>query len=62
MNLHFADDTLLFLKADKEILLHIKWLLLAFENVSGLKINYDKSEMFPLNLSDLECEELAIAL
>jgi hypothetical protein len=59
MNLHFADDTLLFLKADSAVLTHIKWLLVAFENVSGLKINYEKSEMYALNLSDTECASLA---
>lgn len=42
INLHFTDDTLLFLKADKKVLEHVKWLLLAFENSSGLKINYSK--------------------
>ena len=62
MNLHFADDTLLFLQVDKNILNYIKWLLLAFENVSGLKINFEKSEMYPLNLSVSECDELSSVL
>ena len=35
---------------------------MAFENVSGLKINYDKSEMYPLNLSDSDSAELASIL
>lgn len=38
LNLHFVDDTLLFLKTDPKVLLHIKWLLLGFENLSGFKL------------------------
>ncbi|XP_078156117.1 uncharacterized protein LOC144551891 [Carex rostrata] len=59
---YIKDDTLLFLKADKVVLTHIRWLLVAFENVSGLKINYDKSEMYPLNLLDTKTDELASIL
>lgn len=62
MNLHFANDTPLFLKADNEVLTNIKWLLVAFENASGLKINYDKSEIYPLNLSDSESTTFASIL
>lgn len=62
MNLHFAGDTLLFLKADKKMILSLKWILLCFENLSGLKINFDKSEMVALNLDDSEGQELASLL
>lgn len=59
LNLHFAYDTLLFLKAEKSVLENVKWLLLAFENSSCLKINYSKSEMYPLNLFANEVNDLA---
>lgn len=31
---------------------HLKFLLLGFESTSGLKINYSKSALIPLNISD----------
>jgi hypothetical protein len=39
-------NTLLFLGHDIEKASNLKLLLLAFEHVSGLKINYHKSELF----------------
>lgn len=62
LNLHFVDGTLLFLKVNKDVLYHIKWLLIAFENTSGLKINYTKSEIYPLNLTISEEREMASVL
>jgi hypothetical protein len=59
LNLQFADDTLLFLQADRKMIHTLKWILLCFENLSGLKINFDKSEMVALNLSDHEGKVLA---
>lgn len=44
------------------ILDHVKWLLLVFENLSGLKINYAKSEMYPLNVTSIESRSLATVL
>lgn len=59
LNLQFADDTLLFLKAEPKIIEALKLHLIAFENLSGMKINYAKSEMVPLNLNPAEGEVLA---
>jgi hypothetical protein len=50
--LHFADDTLLFLEASDLNIQVLRWLLIGFENLSGLKINYVKCEMIPLNISE----------
>lgn len=47
LNLQFADDVLLFLKANFRMIEALKLHLIAFENLSGMKINYDKSEMTP---------------
>ena len=44
--LQYADDTLLFMDHDLQKAENLKLLLLAFEQVSGLKINYHKSELF----------------
>ena len=44
--LQYADDTLLFMDHDLEQARNMKLLLCAFEQLSGLKINFHKSELF----------------
>jgi hypothetical protein len=44
--LQYTDDTMIFMDHDLVKAENIKPLLLAFEQVSGLKINYHKSEVF----------------
>jgi hypothetical protein len=44
--LQYADDTLIFMDHDLAMAENIKLLLLAFEQVLGLRINYHKSELF----------------
>ena len=45
VSLQYADDTLLFLGNDMEKAKKIKWVLSCFEQLSGMRINYDKSEL-----------------
>ena len=44
--LQYADDTIIFIDHDLEQVKNLKLLLCAFEQVSGLKINFHKSEIF----------------
>jgi hypothetical protein len=44
--LQYADDTILFMKHDIDKAKNMKLLLSAFEQLSGLKINFHKSEIF----------------
>jgi hypothetical protein len=44
--LQYADDTVIFMDNDQERAKNIKLLLCAFEQLSGLKINFHKSELF----------------
>jgi hypothetical protein len=44
--LQYADDTILFLEDDLERAKGLKLVLIAFEMLSGLKINFHKSELF----------------
>jgi hypothetical protein len=44
--LQYADDTIIFMDHDLEKAQNMKLLLCAFEQVSGLKINFHKSELF----------------
>ena len=49
--LQYADDTIIFIDHDLEQAKNLKLLLCAFEQVSGLKINFHKSEFFLLRSS-----------
>jgi len=54
-HLLFADDTLIFDKANSEQLQHLRCLFLCFEVGSGLKINLEKSEIVPVgDVGDVE--------
>jgi hypothetical protein len=52
--LQYADDTVLFLQHDLAKAANLKLLLITFEQVSGLKINYHKSELFGFGLTEEE--------
>jgi hypothetical protein len=54
LSLQYADDTLLFLKHDLVSAGHLKWIMVYFEQLSGMKINYNKSGMVPVNLEEEE--------
>ena len=45
-----ADDTLLFYASKVDSVLVVKTILLAFEGVSGLKINFYKKKFIHLNM------------
>ncbi|XP_026398305.1 uncharacterized protein LOC113294100 [Papaver somniferum] len=45
-HLQFADDTLIFLDADVEQIKQLRLLLISFEMLTGLKINFAKSQIF----------------
>ena len=48
--LQYADDTVLFLEDDIEQAKKLKLVLCAFESLSGLMINFHKSELFYLGM------------
>ncbi|XP_026399497.1 uncharacterized protein LOC113295375 [Papaver somniferum] len=50
-HLQFADDTLILLDADTVQVENIRILLLSFEQLTGLKINFAKSEIFGVGYS-----------
>jgi hypothetical protein len=47
-HLQFADDIVICLETDEDSIENTKFLLYCFENMSGLKINYHKSEVIVL--------------
>jgi hypothetical protein len=44
--LQYADDTIIFMENNLEKALNMKLILCIFEELSGLKINFHKSEIF----------------
>jgi hypothetical protein len=47
LSLQYAYDILLFLDHSEEVACHVKWLMVCFEHISGMKINYHKSDLTP---------------
>lgn len=54
----YADDTLVLVKADTKQLFCLKALLNTFASAIGLKVNYNKSNMVPINLNEDRIEIL----
>jgi Reverse transcriptase (RNA-dependent DNA polymerase) len=50
VNLHFADDTLLFLEATESNIEVLQWILIGFEQMSGMNISFSKCELIPFNI------------
>jgi hypothetical protein len=59
ISLQYADDTILFLESDIHMARILKWILTCFENLSGLRINYHKSDLMTINLSEACAKEFA---
>jgi hypothetical protein len=55
----YADDTLLILEACPRQLLALKDILATFASATGLKVNYNKSVMLPINVSQDKLHELS---
>ena len=62
ISMQYADDTLLFLNKDMAQVMNLKWLLSCFEQVSGLRINFHKCELVPINVSQDEAQDFAQTL
>jgi exonuclease III len=50
-HLQYADDTIIMIQDDDVQLANLKFILLCFEDMSGLKINYHKSEVIVMGTS-----------
>ncbi|KAG8100647.1 hypothetical protein GUJ93_ZPchr0013g35164 [Zizania palustris] len=55
----YVDDTIVFLEATQWNVFALKALLNSFSASTGLKINFDKSCLVPINMERLEAESLA---
>ncbi|XP_028098761.1 uncharacterized protein LOC114298400 [Camellia sinensis] len=61
-HLQFADDTIIFCEADLEEIFSIKRVLRCFEVMSGLRINFYKSVVCGIGVSDREVSDFATVL
>ena len=55
----YADDTILFSDCDDLYLRNLKSCLAWFEQLSGMRINFYKSEIIPINLDGEDVERIA---
>jgi hypothetical protein len=58
--IQYADDTLLILLADAKQLFILKGLLRGFSDSTGLNVNFQKSCLLPVNLSEDKLNHLAL--
>jgi hypothetical protein len=58
-SMQYADDTLLFLQNNVEQAQNLKWLLSLFKQISGMKINFNNSDLVPINIPVEEINVLA---
>lgn len=61
-SLQYVDDTILFSSCDLTRLRNLRCVLLLFEMVSGMMINFHKSEAIPMNITTEEAHDIAHVL
>ena len=59
LSLQYANDILLFLENDLEKANNLKWLLICYEKMTGMKINYDKSDLLTISIEEERINDLA---
>jgi hypothetical protein len=59
VSLQYADDTLIFSSCELRCVRNLKGVLSLFEILSGMRINFHKSELIPLNVDDDRIHEIA---
>jgi hypothetical protein len=58
-HLQYADDTMIMIEGSELDIANLKFLLLCFETMSGLKINFDKREVVVMGYSPEEQQRIA---
>lgn len=59
VSLQYDDDTIMFLKDSLEYARNFKWILTCFEKLSSLKINFHKSDLHTIHVSEGMSKEFA---
>jgi hypothetical protein len=60
--MQYADDTLLFLENNLSSAINLKWILACFEQMSGMRINFHKCDLVPINVDDNDAQFIAQSL
>ena len=58
-HLQYADDTIMMVEGSDEDIQNLKFLLLCFQEMSGLTINFARSEVMVLGYSQPEAQRIA---
>ncbi|GJW39932.1 reverse transcriptase domain, reverse transcriptase zinc-binding domain protein [Tanacetum coccineum] len=58
-HIQYADDTIFFGEWNKQNAKVLLYILKCFEEVSGLRVNYNKSKLYGVGVSDLELRDMA---
>ena len=61
-HLQYVDDTVLLLKFNTVNLRNVRLILSCYEAMSGMKINFDKSEVFTMGLTEAEQQTVIASL
>jgi hypothetical protein len=59
VTLQYADGTLLFSTSDDRVIRNLKCVMMLFEQISGMKINFHKSAVIPINLEEGGIQEIS---
>ena len=59
ISLQYADDTILFSDTKPDHLLNLKGILLWFEQLSGMRVNFHKSEVITMNMSGESAHDIS---
>lgn len=59
ISLQYADDTILFSDIDLDHLLNLKGILMWFEQLSGMRVNFHKSEIIAMNVSEETAHDIS---
>ena len=62
ISMQYADDTLLFLQNDLNQCMNLKWILSCFEQIYGLRINFRKCDLVPINVEANDAQVFAQSL
>jgi hypothetical protein len=59
LSLQYVDDTILFSSSDPLHLNNLKHTIMWFEQISGMRVNFHKSEVIVLNVDEIETSRIA---
>jgi hypothetical protein len=58
VSLQYADDSILFSEAEESALENLKYILIWYEQIFGMRTNFHKSEVIPINVEENKVHEL----